>query len=754
MTHARALRLLRGRSDAAVLMVLLVASAGFAGGLPANTVLLGVIAGCPLALQAVGLVLVYRSNRIINFAQAQMGVVASVVLFALLSRHLLLTPVWSLCQSCVVTPGSGLAFVGGTVVHGTVNGAWADVEFIVALLISWGVGALLSLAVYHGVVRRFGRAPRLIVTVVTLGVAVALSAIASLVGHLLTGVSGSGSIGGALPIPFADADFKVGGTYFHTLDILVVVSTVVALSAIALYLLRSARGVAMRSASDNPERAQTLGIDVGSVTGSVWLLSGMLSTVAATVTGVLGVSGDIGDIGVATIVRMLAVAVIARMSSLPVAAVAAIVLGVVNQLMLSAFHSETGFEVLLAVVTCGFLLLQRTRSTRAEQDVAAAWPANREVRPVPRELRDVSSVALMMRGGTLLLIVVTLAFPWFMDPASVGVGSATLIFAMLAFSLLVLTGWTGQISLGHMALAGVGAYLATWLGGSAGVPFVLVLVIASLGGGVAALLIGLPALRVRGLFLAATTLAFAVVVSDVVLDQGHLGAWLPFSLSRPLLFGIDLGDDRAFYYVCAAALLMVIGLVMGMRRSRTARVLIAARDNPAAAQSFGINPVRAQLSAFVISGCIAAFAGAMFAYEQHGMDAATYAPGQGIELFLLAVIGGFGSLAGPIAAAVFSFLLSLSVFAQFGFGFGLVVLLLFAPGGLTQIVVGARDGILRQVALRRRILVPSLLADYRPGSRGDERAALAPPPKETRVVLPAYTLGGQWTVGGGSLGGD
>ena len=743
----------RQRTDVALLAALLLGCALLPHGLPVNIAALGIVAGCALALQSVGLVLVYRANRIINFAQAQVGIVAGVVLFELLSQHVVLAPVWAICSSCVVHGTTGTVSIGGTEVHGSIAGGWAAFEFFVALLISWATGALVALGVYHGIIRRFQRAPRLIVTVVTIGVATALGTLATIVGHALSfgTASNASSIGGGLKLPLPDADFVIGITHFHTIDLLVVVATLAALAGLSAYLLVSARGVALRSAADNPERAQTLGINVGGVTGGVWLIAGMLSTIAATLSASIGASSDAGDIGVATIVRMLAVAVIARMHSLPITVMAAITLGVVNQGVLWNLGSDVYFEVLLAAVICGFLLLQRTRTTRAEQDVAASWPANREVRPIPRELRGLPIVSTLLRGGALIAIGIGLAFPWFMEPSAVSLGSATLIFGMLAFSLLILTGWAGQISLGHMALAGIGAYIAAIGGGNFGVPFIVVLPLAATAGGVAALLIGLPALRIRGLFLAATTLAFAVVISDVVLDAGHLGAFLPLSLNRPLLFGIDLNDERVFYYLCVVALAAVVVMVVGMRRSRTARALIACRDNPAAAQSFGIGPVRAQLTAFIASGAVAAFAGAMLAYEQHGLNASTYTPGAGIQLFLLAVIGGFGSIAGPLIAAAFSFGLSTSILGPLGYGAGLVLLLLLSPGGLTQIVVGIRDAVLRQIALRHRVVVPSLLADYRPGARGDERATLAPvrgdPPP-----LPVYALAGQWNVDGRNFG--
>src|SRR5207248_2145511 len=145
-------------------------------------------------------------------------------------------------------------------------------------------------------------------------------------------------------------------------------------------------------------------------------------------------------------------------------------------------------------------------------------------------------------------------------------------------------------------------------------------------------------------------------------------------------FGVSLNDQRSFYYVVLSLLVITVLAVVGMRRSRTGRALIACRDNEALAQSYGINLVRARLGAFAVSGFIAGFAGGLFAYAQHGVQAQNFTVTQGIQMFLIAVIGGMGSIAGPLIGAAFfgtvNMLTSISWVALFVTGLGVIIVLL------------------------------------------------------------------------------
>jgi branched-chain amino acid transport system permease protein len=338
-----------------------------------------------------------------------------------------------------------------------------------------------------------------------------------------------------------------------------------------------------------------------------------------------------------------------------------------------------------------------------------------DARRVPDELTHLAEVRWGRRVGVAMAIVVAIVLPVFLSASRQNLLSALAIFALIGVSLLVLTGWAGQISLGQMALVGIGAAVAGSLSADRGLDFVLTLVAAGGVGTLVAIVLGLPALRIRGLFLAVTTLAFAVVTSNFLLRQGWLvpgGA-----VARPVLFGrLDLEADLTYYYVCLTLLVFTIVAVRNLRASRIGRAIVGIRDNERAAQAFGVNAIAAKLAAFAVSGGIAGIAGGLLVYQQHGLPATQYAPQQSLAVFLIAMIGGLGSLPGAILGALYikgSQYLLQGTWAFLASGVGVLVLLLILPSGLGSLVFRMRDALLRVIAKRHRIEVPSLVADRR-----------------------------------------
>ena len=243
--------------------------------------------------------------------------------------------------------------------------------------------------------------------------------------------------------------------------------------------------------------------------------------------------------------------------------------------------------------------------------------------------------------------------------------------------------------------------------------FFVVLLVAGLCGTAVSLLIGLPALRIRGLFLGVTTLAFAIAATNWIFQWDILTADQP--IVRPYLFGVfDTTPERPFYLVCLAGLLLSLYLARNLRRSRWGRNLIAMRDNEVQAQALGMRLTAFRLGAFAISGFIAALAGALYAYNAQSVDYTRFVPILSLVMFSMVVLGGMGSLAGPILGAIYvrgiQYFLP-NELQPFATGFGLVIVLLFFPGGLGQVFYGLRDRYLRWEAERNDIVVPSLFAD-------------------------------------------
>jgi branched-chain amino acid transport system permease protein len=245
--------------------------------------------------------------------------------------------------------------------------------------------------------------------------------------------------------------------------------------------------------------------------------------------------------------------------------------------------------------------------------------------------------------------------------------------------------------------------------------FFVTLVVAGLAGAGAAVIIGLPALRIRGLFLGVTTLAFAIV------SFSWFFQWSLFTpegaIPRPRLLGrIDITSEFAYYYVCLVGLGLTALAGWNLRRTRTGRNFIALRDNEMQAQSLGVRPVRAKLTAFALSGFFAALAGGLYAYHQQALRFDRFPAEFSLALFAMVVIGGMGSMTGAVLGAVYLRGIQFFLPAEYQLlatGFGMLLLLLLFPGGLGQILFAWRDRYLRWVAARHKIVVPSLVADRR-----------------------------------------
>jgi branched-chain amino acid transport system permease protein len=367
--------------------------------------------------------------------------------------------------------------------------------------------------------------------------------------------------------------------------------------------------------------------------------------------------------------------------------------------------------VFLLVILAG-LLFRRDRMGRLS-DTASSWTDTSVARPIPFELRRLPEVRAARWFLYAVLAAAALAAPYVYGPSTTTTLSLTLVWAMVGVSLVVLAGWGGHISLGQFAIVGTGAVAAGNLVTKLHSDLFVALLVSGLVGGVVALLLGLPALRIRGLFLAVTTLAFAVALDSYFLNPTYFNNWIPGVLSRPNLgqrFPLD--NARTMYFICLAFLVLFIFLARGVRQARAGRVLIAARDNRRAAEAASVPTTGVILSGFVFSGMLAGVAGGLHVMVLHGARIGSYQPVQSLEVFSMAVIGGLGSVGGVILG-VFSLRALQNVKPEYRLlvsGTSLLAVLLVLPGGLGQVAFNLRDRFLRLVANRRGLLVPGLVA--------------------------------------------
>jgi branched-chain amino acid transport system permease protein len=646
-------------------------------GLPLGILGLGAVSGLLYAINAIGLVLIYRANRVVNFAQAEFGSVAAVLAIEF-SIH------------------------------------W-HVPFLVSVAGALVVAAVLGAFVEGIVLRRFARASRLILAVATIALAQILAGLSQII-PLLWKKSGDGTF--EVPVQFRLTIFPVTFDGSHLLIVLVVP---VLVAALGLFLLKTDYGIAIRGAAENADRAGLLGVPVPRLATIVWVTAAVLSTLAvvfrATLVGYSAVAGASGA-GSSLLLFTLAAAVVGRMEHLPRTVIAAVLLGVFQEAAIWTWSNTTIVDGLLLVVILVGLLLQRHAFSRSSDTGIATWRAVRDVRPIPAELRKVPEVRFAFLGLKVVLLAAAIALPLVASPSQSGAAALVAIYAIVAISLFVLTGWGGHISLGQFALAGFGgATTAVLYGRHDWDPLLAVLAGVVVAAGVS-LILGLPALRIKGLFLAVTTLAFAVTSSTFFLQERYVPWFIESRVERPSLFGgrIPLETDRQMYWFALAGLLLVIFGVQGLRASRTGRALIATRDNEQAAEAVTIDTMRVKLTGFVISGALAGFAGGIYVLHQRGLHSDAFASSVSLRLFSMVVIGGLGSLPGAVLGAIYvrgaEFFLR-SSWALVASGAGILVLLLFLPEGLGGLVYQLRDRYLRWVARRRGIHVPSLVADSR-----------------------------------------
>ncbi len=344
---------------------------------------------------------------------------------------------------------------------------------------------------------------------------------------------------------------------------------------------------------------------------------------------------------------------------------------------------------------------------------------------IPAELRQLPEVRVPLRVAAVLGVGALVLYPLTLAPSTMVTLTFGVIWCLVGVSLAVLTGWGGNISLGQFAIVGVGA-MAT---GNALIRWNLdvfaALGMAVVAGALVSAIIGVPALRIQGLYLAVTTLAFAVALDSYFLNPVNVPELVPDRIIRPVLWKrFDLGSEWVTYYLCLATLFGAVAVVRSLRRRRAGRVMISVRDNEQGAAALAVPPTRVKLQTFLLSGCIAGLAGGLYVLVAAGTGQGTFAPNMSIQVFSFAVIGGLGSVAGVISGVALFRLLDF-VLAQ-GVegaaaqilrlsltGGGLLLILYFLPGGLWQWVQRQRDRGLRVIAERRGIHVPSLVADRR-----------------------------------------
>jgi len=287
------------------------------------------------------------------------------------------------------------------------------------------------------------------------------------------------------------------------------------------------------------------------------------------------------------------------------------------------------------------------------------------------------------------------------------------VFAIVAVSLDLLMGRTGQISLGHAGFVALGAYSAAILNQRFGLDLLAGMVVGGVLAGVASLVLGFPATRLRGHYLGIVTLGFGIAVDQIALKWDSLtGGDQGIHLHRPMLLGLDVGTPVRMYYVALIALVVTALLVYCLGQTRIGRAFAAIKDSEIAAAAMGVPVARTKVLAFICSAFLAGAAGAIYAFLAGFVAPENFGIESSLLFFAMVVVGGMGSIGGAIGGAVVVDAVKNAAATVSGLSLailgGMIVLVvLFFPGGLKALLqrrrraaapVSGLDGVARQDA--------------------------------------------------------
>jgi ABC-type branched-subunit amino acid transport system permease subunit len=631
---------------------------------PGFVLLEGVVIGLNYGLLAMGLVLIYKTNRVLNFAQGQLGAVAAVFLV-----------------KCSQDFGFYYWF-----------------SFVLAIGLAAAIGALSEL-----VLRRLFNRPRVLVMVATIGLSQVLLVLTQLP------FMRPKNLARPFPVPI-HLSFTVSGFVFSPAAVLTLIVAPTVAVAFALFIRYSPWGLAMRAMSENADSARLSGVWVRRASTMAWTLAGAL----AAFTAILNAPGQTSVLAQATLSPQLLLfaliaALVGAMVNLTVAFVAGIGVGVVYEILNWNISSTASVQTIMFALLLAVLLVRVAALRKgARTEERSTWLfGSMSARAMSGEVRRAVGTS-----GVVTVVVVAALLPLVLSVGKAYLMSQICLYAVIALSLTVLTGWAGQVSLGQYGLVAVGALMAVHIGTS--MPLVLLMVLAGAVTAVVAVVIGLPALRFRGLYLAVSTLAFAFWMQVSVLATPcwtvpllgkRLCTGLPNPastlISRPDFFGISLASERAFAWFSLAVLVVSLLMVRVWRDRGVARRLVAVRDNEVGAAGMGLTVVRTKVLAFALSGFMAGYAGVCIAFASQRLSDAgasgvftsigTFDPSVSLLVISMVVIGGLGSVPGAVLGALY--LVGLP--AAFGTtptiqfltsGLGLIAFILYLPGGLAEVM--------------------------------------------------------------------
>lgn len=631
--------------------------------------ILGLGAGVAYLALAFGVVVVYKGSGVLNFAQGGIAMFGAYV------------------YSDLTGTGSG-------------QQGWSPYVALVLVLIA---ASLFGAVLYFAVMKHLRHAPALAKVVATLGVLAALQGFATL--HW--GAVDESTVRSLFPIhPVSiGGGAQVGVDRFYALAL-------AGLITVGLWWLygRTRFGLATRGVAESEKGASLLGYSPDFVASLNWALGCALAALAGIIIA------PVAGLDTATLPLMIlpafAAALLGRFRSFTVTAVVALAIGIAQSELTLYWSSQPGVNVavplavvIVAMIISGRLIPQRGALSEGRPPKT---PSGR-IRPLPAGLAIAATVALLVFG----------------NPTYQAATVTSLGFAIAALSLVVITGYTGQISIAQMTFAGLSGLFLAKLATHLGVPFPLSVLVAALLAVPVGVLVGLPALRVRGINLAVVTFGLAYAVTSVVFQNtAWTGAGLigtATAIPSPSIAGLSLdgfAHPQRLGLFTLIVLVLTVVLVSNLRSSGSGRKLLAVRSNERAAAAAGVRVARTKLQAFALAAFIAGLAGAMMSTAINQVTFTQFTASASISLITITYIGGIASIAGALFAGAgvaggVSYILLSHVPGYSNYflpvsGILLVLTVLFQPDGVAPLMQDNWRAMLAKRAARRGREVPEV----------------------------------------------
>jgi branched-chain amino acid transport system permease protein len=600
----------------------------------AQLVVSGLTIGCVYSLVGLGFALTLRATDLINFAQGELVTLGAFIGLSLLG--------WF-----------GLPF---------------PMIFLITIALVGAVGVGLERIVLRPIIRR--QAPMLNLLIATLGLSIALQA-------LILILWGREPL--SYPPLFSAEPVLLLGVHAQRLNLWILGLGLSVMAALQYFFKRTLTGISWRAAALDPATASLYGVNRSRNVALTFGISGALAGGAGVLIAPLFFASF--DLGHSVLIKAFAAAAIGGFGIAGTMA-GGLVLGVIETLAAGLISSEYKniimYGLLLAILM--FFFQPDLPAGRSAADGVRA-----SMRGTPFSARRAAFVSSI--AGLLWLLVPLIAGTY-----QIRVLNLAMIFGIAVLGLQLIVGYTGQLSFGHAAFFGIGAYTAAILAMKLGAPALVTLPAAMAMAGVAGLILA-PVLRLSGHYLAIATLAMGEIVFLLIntLKPVTNGAYGLYGIPAPAAFGFAIDSDAGFFVLASALMFAVLAVMYRLTGSRFGRALLAVRENERAALACGVNATRYKAQAFVIGSACAGLAGGLYAHYSAYINPNSFTFETSVEMVTMVVIGGLGSMVGGLFGALAvvampEYLRWLSDYRLIIYGGLLVVFMLFLPGGFADLV--------------------------------------------------------------------